>query len=120
MAKKGFYYNQDDCVGCKACQIACKDKNDLPVGIVFRQVRDFESGTFPSVGVYHFAQTCNHCESPACVANCPTGAMFAHEGDGTVQHDDSLCIGCQKCVSACPYGVPQYFEDLNITKKCDA
>ena len=120
MAKKGFYYNQDDCVGCKACQVACKDKNDLPIGVVFRHVRDFESGEFPSVNVYHLAQTCNHCENPACVENCPTGAMFADSEDGTVQHNDDLCIGCQTCVKSCPYSIPQYFAEEEKVRKCDA
>lgn len=120
MAKKAFFYNQDDCVGCKACQVACKDKNDLPIGILFRNLRDFEVGEFPNASLYHYAKTCNHCVNPACVAICPTGAMQIDEEDGTVQHDDEVCIGCQNCVNACPYGVPQYFPDLAIVMKCDA
>lgn len=120
MAKLGFYFNQDDCIGCKTCQLACKDKNDLPVGIVFRHVRDFEVGSYPDATLYHYAQTCNHCANPACVAVCPVGAMYVDEADGTVQHDDATCIGCQMCVKNCPYGVPQYDADLGISRKCDA
>ena len=45
--------------------------------------------------------------------------MYVDEGDGTVQHDDSACIGCQACVRSCPYGAPQYRVDLNISQKCD-
>lgn len=120
MAKQGFHFNQDDCIGCKTCQTACKDKNDLPIGKVFRNLLDFETGTYPDASVYHYAKTCNHCEEPACVAGCPTGAMFIDEADGTTQHDDSMCIGCQACVNNCPYEVPVYFEEDNISRKCDA
>ena len=120
MPKMGFYYNQSACSGCKTCQIACKDKNDNEIGILFRHVRDFEVGSYPAASLYHYAGTCNHCEMPACVANCSTGAMYIDDEDGTVQYDDSKCDGCQACVSACPYGVPQYIESMNVVHKCDA
>ncbi|BAK44193.1 4Fe-4S dicluster domain-containing protein [Eggerthella sp. YY7918] len=120
MGRKGFYYNQTACIGCRTCQIACKDKNDLEIGTLFRQVVSYETGMYPEAHVYHYAATCNHCEMPACVAVCPDGAMYIDEDDGTVQHDDEKCIGCQYCVKACPYGVPQYIESLQKTHKCDA
>ncbi|MEC4183543.1 4Fe-4S dicluster domain-containing protein [Adlercreutzia sp. R21] len=120
MAHKGFYFNQDKCMGCRTCQIACKDKNDLGLGIVYRAVNTFEVGTFPNVAAYQLSHTCNHCESPACVANCPTGAMYIDDEDGTTQHDDEVCIGCETCVKSCPYEVPQYLPELKITGKCDA
>ena len=47
-------------------------------------------------------------------------AMYVDKLDGTVQHKDSICLGCQYCVSACPYGNPRYIEELLIVKKCDA
>lgn len=118
MAKLGFFFNGDNCIGCRACQIACKDKNNLPVGILYRRVTSYETGAFPSPGFFHHASTCNHCENPACVLNCPSGAMQIAE-DGTVQHDDELCIGCKTCINACPYEVPQYHDDLEIVTKCD-
>ena len=120
MGKLGFYFNQDNCVGCRACQMACKDRNDLEVGYFFRHVTSFETGAYPRVGLYHYAATCNHCASPACVVVCPQGAMYIDVGDGTVQHDDTLCIGCQQCAKACPYGVPVYIESQEIVRKCDS
>lgn len=120
MGRKGFYYNQNACIGCRTCQIACKDKNDLDVGTLFRHVTSYETGTFPEAHVYHYAATCNHCEDAACVAVCPNAATYYDENDGTVQHDDEKCIGCQYCVKACPYGVPQYIADIQKTHKCDA
>lgn len=120
MAKMGFYYNQTLCIGCRTCQVACKDKNDLEVGVFFRHVTDYVVGDYPAPSSYHYAATCNHCENPACVAICPNGATYIDEEDGTVQHNDDNCVGCQYCVNACPYGVPQYIESIFKVHKCDA
>ncbi len=119
MTKQGFYFNMAACIGCRTCQIACKDKNDLAVGDTFRHLEDYEVGEYPSATVYHYSRTCNHCENPACVEVCPNSAMYISEEDGTVLHDDEKCIGCQYCVKACPYGVPTYIESLQRTHKCD-
>ena len=115
----GFYFNERACSGCRACQTACKDRNNLEVGELFRHVRTFQTGTFPAATMYHYSATCNHCESPACVDMCPTGAMQKGD-DGTVQHDDELCIGCGSCANSCPYEVPVMFEEEKIAGKCDA
>ena len=119
MGKLGFYYNMSACIGCRTCQLACKDRNNLPVGVLYRQVRDYEVGEFPNPGSYHYASTCNHCEHPQCVENCPSEAIYISE-EGTVQYDKSKCIGCQYCVDACPYGVPQFIEEEGVIGKCDA
>lgn len=119
MGRLGFYFDQTFCTGCRTCQVACKDKNRLGVGTIFRKVTTYEIGDYPDVQTYHYTASCNHCENPACVAICPTGAMYKAE-DGTVIHDDAMCIGCQSCVNACPYKVPQYVEEEGIVRKCDA
>lgn len=120
MTQLGFFFNMECCVGCKTCQVACKQRNQLPIGINYRTVYTYETGQYPNARMYHFAATCNHCENPACVRSCPTGAMYKSEDDGTVQHDDGVCIGCQQCVNSCPYGVPRYLPDQNISGKCYA
>ncbi len=120
MAKMGFYFNQTACIGCKTCQVACKDKNDLEIGYLFRHVTNYEVGEYPTATLYHDAMTCNHCEMPACVANCPTEAMYIDDEDGTVQYDTSKCDGCQACVSACPYSIPVFFEEEKVVRKCNA
>lgn len=116
----GFYFDGTRCVGCKACQVACKDRFNLQkAGPRPRRVTTIECGTYPDAGMYHTSISCNHCDSPACVANCPTGAMFQSD-DGTVQHDDNVCIGCKTCMSSCPYGAPQYAEEIDLIVKCDS
>ena len=118
MAQKGFYFDMTGCIGCKTCQIACKDKNNLNVGALYRKVTTFEGGKFPNPWKYHISIGCNHCEQPKCVANCPTGALYKRT-DGIVGHDKQKCIGCQYCTWSCPYGAPQYKEDEGKVGKCD-
>lgn len=115
----GFYFDMTRCIGCRACQVACKDKNRLDVGITFRNAHTYTTGTFPNIGMFAATFSCNHCDSPACVANCPTGAMFKSE-DGAVLHKDDVCIGCKTCVNSCPYQVPVLDEEMGISRKCDS
>lgn len=115
----GFYFNQDACIGCKACWVACKDRNDLDVGIAYRRVNSYQVGAYPTARIVHYSGACSHCAAAACVENCPTGAMFK-AADGTTQHSDSACIGCQTCVNVCPYGAPVLVPEKGIVGKCDS
>lgn len=119
MGTVGFYFDQRYCSGCRTCQIACKDVNDLDVGVLFREVSTYECGTYPNATVVHSSMACNHCADPACVEACSTGAMYRDDESGIVLHNDSVCIGCQSCVEACPYGAPAYVESKKIVQKCD-
>ncbi len=115
----GFYFDQSACIGCGACQIACKDKNDLPTGVNYRVVRSFEVGKYPNPLAYNYSGACYHCKHPVCVDACQTGAMHVAE-DGTVQHDDGLCTGCKLCGEACPYDAIHYFPGTKRGGKCDS
>lgn len=115
----GFVHHNVDCIGCRACEIACKDKNGLPPGPRFRRVQYIEGGAFPDVFAYKVNLSCNHCAEPACLPTCPTGAIFKREKDGIVDIDSTLCIGCRRCEAACPYGAPQFIPELNIVSKCN-
>ena len=113
----GFYLDMTRCAGCRACQVACKDKNRLDVGTTFRYAKTYSVGKVPAVEAYSYSASCNHCEDPACLQVCPTGATYKAE-DGTVIIDQDLCIGDYSCTKACPYGIPQ--ETLeNTANKCD-
>lgn len=114
----GFYFDMTRCIGCCACQVVCKDKNRLEVGTLFREVHSFTVGQFPDVTSYSLTASCNHCEDPICLKNCPTGAIYK-AADGTVIQDQSKCIGCRMCVMSCPYGQPKYFPEKGVSGKCD-
>ena len=123
----GFYFQQDRCIGCFTCQIACKDKNDLEVGQRFRKVHEFAGGGYTQTGrglvnnvyAYWLSMSCNHCEDPICVKNCPTHALQKRAEDGIVFIDQNQCIGCRYCVMSCPYGAPQFNPKTGKTGKCD-
>jgi len=115
----GFVHNNVDCIGCRACEIACKDKNGLDAGPRFRRVQYVEGGTYPEVFAYKVNISCNHCSEPACLPTCPTGAIFKRKKNGVVDIDSTLCIGCRRCEAACPYGAPQFDVSSNIIKKCN-
>lgn len=117
MGKLGFYFDMEACVGCRTCQIACKDKNNNKIGVLYRRVRNFETGVFPRPDGFNYSSSCNHCAQAKCVKGCPTGAMHYAE-DGTVQHNKDKCIGCKYCIWNCPYGAPQFIEESGIVGKC--
>lgn len=114
----GYYFDMTRCTGCRACQVACKDKNRLDVGTVYRHAGTFSVGEFPKVAAYSFSASCNHCETPACFAACPTGAIEKRD-DGAVVIDRDTCAGDGSCTEACPYGIPQILPD-GKAGKCDS
>lgn len=115
----GFIHHNVDCIGCRACEIACKDKNGLPPGPRFRRVMYIEGGKYPDVYAYKVNMSCNHCAAPACLPTCPTGAIWKRGDNGVVDIDSTLCIGCRRCEAACPYGAPQWDPTEQVVKKCN-
>jgi Fe-S-cluster-containing dehydrogenase component len=66
----------------------------------------------------NFPRSCLHCETPACVTVCPTGASYKRASDGIVLIDEDKCIGCKLCSWACPYGAREFDTDVGVMKKC--
>ena len=116
----GFYFDASRCIKCWACQVSCKQWNGIKAGAwTRRHLVETDEGTFPQVNRTFVSVACNHCESPACVESCPTGALSKREEDGLVVVDDSMCIGCQICARVCPFDIPQYRDDDGSMDKCD-
>ncbi len=139
--RMGFFTDTTVCIGCKACEVACKEWNVLPAdgaldltGESFDNTSDLGADSWrhvafieqsipateanPNEGVKWLmsADVCKHCTHAACLDVCPTGAIFRTEFDTIVVQQD-VCNGCGYCVSACPYGViDQRKEDGRVFK----
>ena len=126
-ARVGFFTDTSVCIGCKACEVACKEWNHVPedgLGVhrrVLRQHRRagrrhwrhvaFVEQRVPRHGDeadgirwLMSSDVCKHCTHAACLEVCPTGALFRTEF-GTVVVQEDICNGCGYCVAACPFGV---------------
>lgn len=120
MGQFGFLVDEVRCAGCKACEMACKNRNELESpGPRLRQVQKYVSGTFPDLNVKHASMGCMHCADPACMKVCPAGAITKME-DGAVVAIHDKCIGCHYCFFACPFGVPEYRPSDGTMIKCDS
>lgn len=120
----GMVIDTRGCCGCQTCVISCKTSNEVPGEGFWSAVHDLDGGELyvatGSPARMKFRPTlCNHCESPACIKNCPTGAMHKDDATGIVSVDKSVCIGCESCSKACPYGVPVLDEEAGLMGKCD-
>ncbi len=131
--KLGLVTDLDICVGCHACAVSCKEWNTGghsapltdsdaygkdPSGVWFNRVHVYEAQHGDQTRTVNFPRSCLHCEQPACVTVCPTGASYKREEDGIVLVDAEKCIGCKLCSWACPYGAREYDADDGIMKKC--
>jgi len=110
MDKVSLVVLQDDCVGCHACEVACKQEHGLDVGP--RLIRVIEK---PPV---HIPVYCHHCAKPPCRDVCPADAI-SRDDRGLVLVDEELCIGCKACLEACPFGAMQFDEVTEVAVKCD-
>jgi sulfite dehydrogenase (quinone) subunit SoeB len=129
----GLVIDLDTCVGCQACVTACKAWNSgghmAPLtdlnphgpaadGVWFNRVHTYEHESEGAGRTVHFPRSCLHCEQPACVTVCPTGASYKRSSDGIVLVDEDKCIGCQLCSWACPYGAREFDTSVGVMKKC--
>ena len=121
-----FYFDSSSCSGCKACQVACQDKNNLPLGMLWRRVYEVSGGQWTRTGeawtstvfAYNLSIACNHCVHPKCAGVCPVDA-YEVRPDGVVLIDPQKCIGCGYCAWACPYDAPQMDRSGGSMTKCN-
>lgn len=132
--KLGLVIDLDICVGCHACVTSCKEWNtggysaplsdhdpygSDPSGAWLNRVHSYEvTNDAGAARTVHFPRSCLHCEEPACVTVCPTGASYKRAEDGIVLVNPDTCIGCKLCSWACPYGAREYDHDDGVMKKC--
>jgi formate dehydrogenase iron-sulfur subunit len=136
----GFFTDTSVCIGCKACEVACKEWNQLPAddkgflgesldntgelsGSTWRHVKfidnvpDETMGTGDGKAFLLMSDVCKHCQHASCMDVCPTGAIIRTEFD-TVFIQQSVCNGCRNCIAACPYDVIDIDADHNVARKC--
>ncbi len=114
----GFLLNQETCIGCHACTVACKSEHGVPLGAFRTWVKHIERGTFPDVRRHFSVMRCNHCDDAPCMDICPTKALFRRK-DGVVDFDRDACIGCKSCLQACPYDALYIDPESNTAAKCN-
>src|SRR5207253_283210 len=142
MGAKGFFTDTTLCIGCKACEVACKQWNQLPddgfqfTGMSYDNTGHLGSSTWRHVGFVErpvplgaqitgagsfswlmMSDVCKHCARAGCLESCPTGAIVRTEFDSVYVQPD-VCNGCGYCVSACPFGVIDRREDDGRAWKC--
>ena len=115
----GFFTDPTVCIGCKACEVACKEWNDVPedgltwTGHSYDNTGRLGASTWRHVkflevdrplGWMFLSDVCKHCEHAGCLEACPTGAIFRTEISSVYVQDD-ICNGCGYCVVGCPFGV---------------
>lgn len=134
---KAFLIDTTKCTGCRGCQVACKQWNQLDAeqteffgGEGYQNPPKMTEDTFTRVtfrdtvkdgkNAFAFAkEMCMHCNEPACASVCPVGA-FKKTEEGPVIYEADKCIGCRFCMVACPFGMPKYewSKTLPLVKKC--
>ena len=114
----GFVIDQDRCIGCHACTVACKEEHQVPVGVFRTWVKYVEKGQFPQTRRHFGVMRCNHCDSAPCTEICPTHALY-RRSDGIIDFDNSRCIGCKSCMQACPYDALYIDPESNTAAKCN-
>ncbi|MEJ2557991.1 MAG: 4Fe-4S dicluster domain-containing protein [Anaerolineae bacterium] len=141
----GFFTDTSVCIGCKACEVACKEWNTLPAddigltGMSYDNTRSLSATTWRHVAFIEkiseqdneratimkpfqsnwlmMSDVCKHCEHAGCLEACPTGALFRTEF-GTVVVQQDICNGCGYCVPSCPFGVIATNERDGKAHKC--
>ena len=102
MKKYMMIHDENLCIGCQACSVACRSENNVPDGLYRLQVRAVMKGTFPKLKTDFIRQSCVMCDDAPCVEVCPTGASFK-TAEGVTLLNSKICVSCKYCILACPY-----------------
>ncbi|MEK6673255.1 MAG: 4Fe-4S dicluster domain-containing protein [Nitrospirota bacterium] len=133
MTRKALLISPEACIGCRGCQIACKEWNQLPAtktinkGTVenppdlnanlYNKIRYVELPSEANMVRWLFvSQRCMHCEDAGCMKICPAPGALYKTKEGAVAFNKDKCIGCKLCAAGCPFNVPRFDEKDKISK----
>ncbi len=121
--KYGMVIDQERCIGCEACTVACIKENQgqsgrIQVVTLDSPRKDAPAGTFPNLCMHFRPTLCNHCQQPPCADACPLEAI-AISDNGPVILDEEKCDGCQACLDACPYDAIRFNAKRGKPEKCN-
>ncbi len=128
------YIDTTTCIGCKACEVACQEWNDLP------PVETHQVGTYQTLPTLHpdywnlirfnerdfdggivwlmRKDQCMHCDEPGCLEACPAPGAIVQYMNGIVDVNPDQCIGCKYCETGCPFDVPRFSKTTGKMAKC--
>lgn len=119
MPRYALLVDSSKCIGCFACLVACQTQNELADDSSYIRFEDKEKGQFPKVQYTIAPLQCMHCADAPCVPVCPTGASAKDADTGLTLVDKEKCMGCRRCVAACPYNARVYLKDAGIAQGCN-
>lgn len=133
-ARKGFLVDTSRCIGCRSCQVACKQWNKLDADTttnkgtfenprdltpaLYNRVRFVEQDTAGKMSWLFLNERCMHCGDAGCMKVCPSPGALYRTKDGIVAFNKEKCISCKYCASACPFNIPRY-DSADKVSKCN-
>lgn len=130
--RKGFLVDTSRCIGCRSCQVACKQWNKLPVDktanhggyenprdltpALYNRIKFIEKEASGEISWLFFNERCMHCGDAGCMKVCPSPGALYRTKEGIVAYNKEKCISCKYCVSACPFNIPRYGSDDKVSK----
>ena len=120
LKRYGFVIDVSRCIDCRACLVACRAENNVPLPNTRIWVKDMGvQGHFPALTRMFVPYNCMHCDEPPCIEVCTSGATFKDQDNGLVLVDQQACIGCGLCVEACPYDARYLDSSRGVVDKCN-
>jgi len=119
MSRNYFIFDENKCVGCEACVVACVLENGFQFPDSWRTIYSSNKNKIPGLPLFKISLACNHCDDAPCMHYCPSLAYSRDIETGAILIDSEKCMGCKYCTWNCPYEAPKYNPVSNVIEKCN-